>query len=83
MGVAFAYEAKYMKSIKITDIAQKGLQLLSANVDEVKQGQWASLVIIEALEREHPEVYAQLRQWAIRNDCADDIPVLHQVGGER
>lgn len=74
MSVAASQEWTQMKSIKITDLAHKGLQLLSANVDDIQQGAWASTVIIEQLEKEWPEVYQQLRAWAIRNDRQDEVP---------
>lgn len=73
MGAAAVMEVKTMKSIKITDLAHRGLQLLSANEDGIQQGAWASMVIIEQLEREWPDVYEQLRAWAIRNECVADL----------
>lgn len=76
MAADASYEVREMKSIKITDLAHKGLQLLSANVDEIQQGAWASTVIIEQLEKEWPEVYKQLRAWAIRNNVEAQLDAI-------
>lgn len=85
MCLAVSQECICMKSIKITDLAHKGLQLLAANVDDIQQGAWASTVIIEQLETEWPEVYQQLRAWAIRNERADDLEAItsNHEGGDR
>lgn len=64
-----------MKSIKISEFAHKGLQLLAA-AEDIKQGEWASLVIIENLYKDHPDVYAALKAWAVRNDSVEELEAL-------
>jgi uncharacterized membrane protein len=53
-----------MQSIKVTDMAHKALQLLRAMEDK-QQSKFASIAIIEAIERDYPKVYTQVREWAL------------------
>jgi hypothetical protein len=55
-----------MQSIKVSDLAHKGLQLLKA-IEDQPQSTFASLVILEAIASEHPDVYKALRKWALEN----------------
>lgn len=60
-------EGEAMQAVKITTTAHKALQLVKANED-IKQSEFASLAILEAIERDYPDVYSQVRKWAISNN---------------
>jgi hypothetical protein len=69
----------YDRSIKINGLAHKALELLKADTG-IKQGVFASVAIVEAIENEHPHVYKQLRDWALRNDQAEELQELEAEG---
>lgn len=62
-----------MQSIKITDTALKGLQLLRA-MENVKQSEFASVAIVEAIERDYPDVYATLKKVMTKEETDNANP---------
>lgn len=63
------------KSIKINGMAHKALELLKAD-QGIGQGLYASVVIVEAIERDYPHVYKALREWALRNQETEELQRL-------
>lgn len=51
-----------LKSVKITEKAQKGLQLLKS-MEGTNQAEYASKVIEEAIKKQFPEVWEQIKKW--------------------
>lgn len=63
--VLMAANMAELKTIKITETAHRGLQIAKV-MDGIKQQEWVSAVILEALEKDCPNTYKQLREEIIR-----------------
>lgn len=62
---------KELKSVKITERAQKGLQLLKA-MEGTNQTEYASKIINEALESQFPDVWKALNKWTKNNEGREE-----------
>lgn len=57
--------AEELKTIKILETAHRALQLAKA-LDGIKQQEWVSTVILEAIEKDCPATYKALRNELIK-----------------
>lgn len=56
-----------LKTIKVSEKAHRGLTLAKA-MDGIAMSTWASTVILEALEKDCPRAYKELRTEVIKED---------------
>lgn len=63
------------KSIKINALAHKALELLKAD-EGIALRIFASVAVIEAIEKDYPHVYAAWKEWALRNGMEEEAQEL-------
>jgi len=56
-----------LKTIKITETAHRALQLAKV-LDGIKQQEWVSVVILEAMQRDCPKAYEEIRKQMITEE---------------